>query len=236
MNARQLTLDLPHRPAMGGDDFLVAPGNREAVDWIDRWPDWPDRVLAIHGPEGCGKTHLVQVWRQISGAPVMEGRALDFAAGADVLAAGGALAVEDCGPQLAEDGLLHLLNWAREQGGSLLLTGRTAPARWPVALPDLGSRLRALTAVALAPPDETLIAALLVKLFADRQLRVGDEVIAYLLARIERSFAAVRDVVAAIDTLALAEGRRITVPLARQVLAEANGAGRSSRTRGNDLD
>lgn len=225
MSGRQLVLDLPHRPAMGGEDFLITSDNRAAVDWIDRWPDWPGRALVIHGPPGCGKTHLVQVWRQVSGARLMAAEALDFKRDADGLAEGGALAIEDCGPGLAEEGLLHLLNWTRERRGSLVLTGRTAPARWPLALDDLRSRLRALTTIAVAPPGDTLIAALLVKLFADRQIRVGDEVIAYLVARMERSFAAARDLVAAIDARALSQRRRITIPLAREVLAIASADG-----------
>jgi DnaA regulatory inactivator Hda len=214
--ARQLPLSLGHRPAQGREDFLVAPSNREAVAWIDRWPDWPAPGLAIWGPEGCGKSHLARVWQRAAGARLI-------AAGEVVPAAVPALAtaplaVEDADRGVDEAALLHLFNLLAEGGHRLLLTARAAPARWALALPDLRSRLAAMPAVAVAAPDDALIGAVLVKLFADRQLRVNEDVVGYLLARIERSFAAARAVVAALDAAALADRRNLTVALAREVL------------------
>jgi chromosomal replication initiation ATPase DnaA len=212
----QLTLGLSHRPALGRDDFLVASSNAEAVAWLDRWPDWPATALALHGPAGSGKSHLAQVWRRRSGA-IEAGRSFDppvlAAAGAVVLDLGDAAGLAD------ERALLHLYNLLAERRGHLLLVGREPPARWPVALPDLSSRLSTAPAVALLPPDDELRAAVMVKLFADRQLRVDAEVVTYLLQRLDRSFAAIGDIVAALDETALAERRPITVPLARAVLA-----------------
>ncbi|MBM3545317.1 MAG: DNA replication protein [Alphaproteobacteria bacterium] len=212
----QLSLGLPHRPALDRDDFLVTPPNAEAVAWLDRWPDWPGSTLALYGPPGSGKSHLAQVWRRRSGAAEAIG-AFDPPA----LAAAGAV-VLDLGDQdrpPEERPLLHLYNLLRERRGHLLLVGRDPPARWPVALPDLRSRLSAALAVALLPPDDQLREAVMVKLFADRQLKVEAEVIGYLLQRLDRSFAAIGDAVAALDETALAERRSITVPLARAVLA-----------------
>ena len=219
MMATQLPLELPHRPARGLDDFLVAPSNAKAVAWIDRWPEWPDRGLALHGPEGAGKTHLVHVWQAASGARIISGTALDGMQPMDKN--GAAVAVEDFAAGGDEEALLHLFNWTRERGGHVLLTGREAPARWNIALADLRSRLRALQTVALGAPDDGLLAAVIVKQLADRQLGVGREVIDYLVTHMERSFAAAGAVIAAIDRKALAERRRITVPLARAVLRES---------------
>ncbi len=222
--ARQLPLDLGHRPALGRDDFLVAGSNREAVGWIDRWPDWPAPALVVHGPRGAGKTHLARVWRARSGAAVVEGRALSPdvpAAFADAPRA--CLVVEGADAVRDAEALLHLYNVAAERGGWLLLTAAGPPARWRIPLADLDSRLRAAPAVAIGPPEDELLEAVLVKLFADRQLRVGPEVISYLVARMERSLAAARGLVAALDARALAARRGITVPLARAVLEELAG-------------
>jgi len=212
----QLTLGLPHRPALGRDDFLVAGSNADAVAWLDRWPDWPATALALHGPMASGKTHLAQVWRHRSGAVEALGRFDPLA-----LAAAGAVVLDlDAAPGPAEERpLLHLYNLLAERRGHLLLVGREPPARWPVQLPDLSSRLSTAPAVALLPPDDELRAAVMVKLFADRQLRVDADVVGYLVQRLDRSFAAIGAAVAALDEAALAERRPITVPLARAVLA-----------------
>lgn len=227
MSGVQLALDLGHRPALGRDDFLVAACNRDAVAWLDRWPDWPAGGLAIVGPAGCGKSHLAGVWRAASGAPALAASDLDGAEPITLLSGARACVIDDGDRGIAgtprERALLHLYNHLRELGGQLLLTGRAPPARWPIDLPDLRSRLAALPAVAVGPPDEALIAAILVKLFADRQLRVGQDVIMFLIARIERSFEAARQIVAAIDRAALAGGRAVTIKLARDVLAGAAG-------------
>ncbi len=219
----QLPLELPPRPALGREDFLVAPCNRVAVAWIDRWPDWPGPVLALYGPPGCGKTHLCQVWRAASGAVEIDGPLLARAEPPELLGAARACVIDDAesllgGANAEAERLLHLLNSVAERGGQVLLAARAAPARWPCGLADLGSRLAAATAVRLAAPDDALIEALLVKLCADRQLAVGEEVRRYLLARMERSFAAARALVAALDRASLAEGRAVTLPLARRVL------------------
>ena len=215
----QFALEFPQRVALGADNFLVAAPNREAVLWLDRWPDWPSPALAIHGPPGCGKTHLAHVWRARSNAAMVSPADLARRPPAEVLGERGSAVVEDADRgDYDEQALLHLYNTAGEQGGHLLLTGRTPPARWEIALRDLRSRLAAAPAAAVAGPDDALLGALLVKLFADRQLAVGEEVMAYALARMERSFDAARRLVAALDAAALAGRRNITVPLAREVL------------------
>ncbi|HXV23562.1 MAG TPA: DNA replication protein [Alphaproteobacteria bacterium] len=217
---RQLALRLPHRAALGAEDFLVAASNAEAVAWLDRWPDWGMPGLALHGPEGCGKTHLLRVWRARSGASLIQPAdlaALEFAALADRPQP---IALDACIGPLPERELLHLYNLLAAGGRHILLAGRDPPSHWPIALADLRSRLGALPAVAIAPPDDVLLAGILVKLFADRQLRVEAAVIDYLLARMERSFAAAERLVGRLDTLALQLGRRVTIGLARVAIDE----------------
>lgn len=223
----QLVLDLGHRPAYGREDFLVAPSNAAAVAWLDRWPAWPAPALAIYGPGGCGKSHLAQVWRTRSDALEIARSSLASGALGDRLGAARAAFVEDADRGVDEEALLHLHNMLAERGGHLLVTAREGPARWALRLADLRSRLIAAPAVAVAAPDEALIAALLVKLFADRQLRVNADLVAYLVARMERSFEAARRLVGALDQAALAAHRRVTVPLARAVLAELERAKQS---------
>lgn len=214
---RQIPLDLGHRPAMGRADFLVGPANSDAVAWIDRWPEWPNRALAIFGPAGCGKSHLARVFATRADAAIVPAADIDLRR-AEVLAnEKRALVIED-GDSLAHPrAILHVLNALRESARGLLITGREPPARWAVALPDLASRLKALTAVGIQPPDDEMFAAILVKLFADRQIAIGPEVVTYLVRRIDRSFDAARRIVAAADESAMAEGRAITVPLVKRL-------------------
>lgn len=213
--AEQLAFDLSYRPAQGREDFLVTACNADAVGWIDRWPDWPGPALALTGPAGSGKSHLAAVWQAMSGARAA-GRA-DVADPAQAPA--GHWLVDDADTAMDEDALLRLYNVTATAGATLLLVARTPPARWAVRLPDLASRLRTAPVAAIRDPDETAIAAVLVKLFADRQSAVDPDVIAYLLPRMERSFEGARALVARLDRAALARRRRITVPIARDVLA-----------------
>ena len=219
----QLVLAFDHRPSLSGDDFLVAPNNAEAVRWIDRWPDWPGPALVVCGPSGCGRTHIAHVFRTRSGARAITPADLAAAEARTVLGDARAIVLDDAdtmaGPEL-ERRLLHLYTAVEQEGRTMLLTACSAPSRWPIALADLSSRLKAAPAVEIGPPDDALIAAVLVKLFSDRQLRVTDEVIEYALARMDRTVDAARRLVAAADSTALAERRNITVPLVRRILAE----------------
>jgi chromosomal replication initiation ATPase DnaA len=218
----QLPLDLGFRPALGRADFLVASCNEEAVAWLERWPRWPGPALALSGPARSGKTHLAQVWRTLSGAVLIDAHALSSPLVPALLGAAKAAAIDDAGEADAE-ALLHLYNLLAERQGHLLLVAREAPARWGIKLADLRSRLLAAPTVAVKAPDEDVIGAVLVKLFADRQLIVGEEVLAYLRVQLDRSFEAAHDAVAALDAASLADGRAITLPLARQVLNQRRG-------------
>lgn len=213
----QLPLDLGHRPALDRDAFLVTDSNAAAVGWIDRWPAWPMPALVLEGPPGAGKTHLASVWRARADAGLIDGAALDAALVPQLLEAGRSLVVERA-ERAAEEPLLHLYNGCAERRLSLLLTADRAPARWGTALADLSSRLKALPVAPILAPDDRLIHAVLIKLFADRQLSIAEDVVDFLTARMERSFEAARRLVAAIDAAALAAHRRVTVPLARDVL------------------
>ena len=212
----QFALDLGRRQALRRDDFLVAPCNSDAVAWLDRWPRWPGRGLVVHGPAGCGKTHLAHVFRARSGARIA--RASEVAA-SDAYARPADLVVEDVDSGADAQALLHAYNAAVERGGSLLMTSRRPPRSWDADLPDLRSRVNALGSVAVGLPDDALLAAVLAKQLADRQLRVGNAVVTYLVRHMERSFRAARDIVEALDERSLADRREITVPLARRMLA-----------------
>ena len=215
----QLALDLPYRPALGRADFLVSGCNAAALGWIDRWPNWPAHALALHGPQGCGKSHLAALWQGRTGGALVSGEALrelDPAA----LAAAPAVGVDDA-DRAPERTLLHLYNYCGEAGTDLLIVARAAPAAWSIELPDLASRLRAAPSVAIGPPDDVLLGAVLVKHFADRQIRVAPGAIGYLVPRMERSFAAAAALVERLDRLALGVGRPVSIALARRALAEA---------------
>ena len=224
--ANQLTLDLAlPPPTYAREDFVVADGNREALAWIDRWPDWPAPALSLSGPTGCGKTHLGRIWAARSGATVMVGRDLegrDVADLTDLATASRTIAIEEA-DRAPERALFHLYNLVRERGGHMLLISGEPPARWSIALPDLASRLRAAPAVAVAPPDDELLGSIILKQLADRQLHAGAGVVQYLVSHMERSADAARHVVAALDRRALVERREIDRRLAMDVLADLAG-------------
>ncbi len=217
----QLVLDLGFRPALNREDFIVAPCNWEAVAAIDRWPDWRGGMLALSGPPGSGKTHLAQVWRQSSGAQLLAAEDLTMENLPAVLSTG-AVVIENGENIKDENALFHLFNLAFQENACLLLTGQEAPARWAINLADLISRLSSIPVFTLAPPGDEILLAVLAKLFKDRQLDLTQSLADYLLLRMERSFAAARDCVAALDKASMAQKRRLSVPLAREVLDSLN--------------
>ena len=223
---RQLAFALNHSESFAREEFLTGPSNAAAINLIEQWPDWPDRTLLLLGPEGAGKSHLAAIWAQTSGARLVAARALDNVSLPGMLATG-ALVVEDLSAgRYDERTLFHLLNLVREEAGSLLITARLPPAAAPIALNDLASRVRSLPVVNLAAPDDVLLRAVIVKLFADRQLAVEESLVAYLVTRIERTFAAARMAVERLDREALRLKRPVTRALAGELFREPEAAPR----------
>ena len=211
---RQLLLALDHTVSFARDDFLAGPSNAAALALIERWPDWPARVMALVGPKGAGKSHLAAMWAESSGARILSAKLLPDT---DLPAAfaTGALVVEDIDPtDLDERALFHLLNLVRELDAYVLITARSAPSGFKVGIRDLASRLRAVPSVVLAPPDDQLLRALIVKLAADRQIPVDDALVNYLATRIERSFEAAHAAIARLDEEAMRQHRPVTRALA----------------------
>jgi chromosomal replication initiation ATPase DnaA len=217
---RQLAFALPHVESLSRDDFLEGPANAAAIGLVDAWPDWPSRTMALVGPEGSGKSHLAAIWAEAAGARAVAAQALTVAMVPAALTTG-AVVVEDLDPvTVDQNALFHLLNLAREDQAYVLMTARMPPSAFEVGLRDLRSRLRAVPAVALMPPDDQLFRALIVKFCADRQLNVDETVVRYLASRIERSFVAARQAVARLDAEALRLRRPVTRALAAEVLRD----------------
>ena len=219
---RQLVLELGHRPALGREDFLVSTSNQEAVAWIDRWPDWPrpGAGIALLGPEGSGKSHLAGVWRSRSGAIEIDPGALSSENIPTLLGDALYVVLDELDEGVDGTALFHLHNLIVEREGALLLVSKTTPARMGLRPLDIDSRLKAMPTVAMLAPDDALLKGVLAKLFTDRQLSVGGEVIDYLVARMERSFGAANKIVGEIDRLSLAEGRGVTLHLARRAISQ----------------
>ncbi len=217
--AEQLKLTLPVRSATGRADFFLSPANALAVAEIDRWRDWPSRKMALIGPEGAGKTHLAHVWATEAGATLLPAREIS-----GWTPTTGNMVVEDvpdlAGDPKAEEALFHLHNFVLAEGGWLLMTGLQPPALWQIELPDLASRIRATPSARLEPPDDQLLQAVLLKLFADRQLMPHPTLLPWLVTRMDRSFAAAGRIVAALDAHALGTGRKIGPKLAAEVLEQ----------------
>lgn len=217
MTLAQLTLDLPHRAALGAEDFLVSDCNVAAVKLVDDWPEWPEQVQLLTGPAASGKTHLVRVWQVRSGAVALDSAHLGIAL-LDSLVPGSSIVVEDADRAgYDEKTLFHLLNLAREKHLFVLLTARSNPSRWGTVLPDLLSRLNGVPVTEIGAPDEALLRTVMLKQFIDRQLHIDPKVLEFLALRVERSLAAAAAAVEAVDRLALASGRKIS----RQLVMEA---------------
>lgn len=213
---RQLRLDLKREPDFRRDAFVMSEGASRAVSVLDRPDLWNGGALALVGPEGSGKTHLAHDWAARCGALVFEPRRalspqLSRAAGRPVL-------WDDADRGWSDEALFHLINATAAGGGRLLLTGRSPPRDWPAALPDLRSRLNALTVAELPEPDDAVMTGLLTKFFREKNIRPAEDVLPYLVRRIERSATAARDLVERLDAAADEEGRAVTRPLARRVL------------------
>jgi len=218
---RQLALALKHSESFAREDFLSGACNAAALTLIEAWPQWPGNIVIVTGPEGCGKSHLAAIWANLAGARTIAARALDRLSVPGALATG-ALVIEDLVPQgFDEQALFHLLNLTREEDAFVLMSARTAPAGWTFAIPDLASRVRATPQIALSAPDDVLLRAVLVKSFTDRQIAVDESLIVYLSRRIERSFAAVRAIVARLDEEAMRRKRPLTRALAAEVLGSS---------------
>ncbi|MBR0813266.1 chromosomal replication initiator DnaA [Bradyrhizobium diazoefficiens] len=221
VHPRQLAFSLPHAESLSRDNFLEGPANAAGLGLIESWPEWPNRIMWLAGPEGSGKSHLAAIWAEVSGARSTAASALT-ATGVPGALATGALVVEDLrAGEFDERALFHLMNLAREDGVYVLFTGREGPASLEIELRDLRSRLRAVPVVALLPPDDQLFRGLIVKFCADRQLAVDESVVGYLATRLERSSAAARRAVELLDGEALRLGRPVTRALAAELLRDA---------------
>lgn len=215
---QQLPLDLSVNPAYTPNDFVVAPCNADAMAWLGHWPDWPGSGLVIYGPPGCGKSHLARVWQGYAEARLISGKSL-HKNDSGLTGMSSAVVVEEA-DRANERALLNLYNAVVEARETMLLTAETIPSSWSIVLPDLASRIMALATAGIGKPDDSLLQAVLVKQFSDRQLQVGAEVVVYLVSRMERSFSTAREMVAAIDEMALDGQRSVSISLAREALAK----------------
>ena len=234
---QQLTLPFTHRPALEREDFLVTSHNAEAVAWIDRWPEWPSHVVVLHGLPGCGKTHLAHVFAAKAEASILSGKAglvLDPPA---LVAEASALVIDNADAGLDPVSFFHLFNLAREHKCSLLLTAATPPSGWGIKLPDLRSRLNTAPTARISDPDDAVMAAVLIKMFADRQIKVGTDVLEYALKHMERSFDAARSLVGQADMLSLSEGRPVTAHFVRRLLKKpVSGSGETCSSDAHDIE
>ena len=229
-NIVQLPLEFPHRPSLGREDFMVAGCNNEAVTNIDLWPNWPYFAICIYGPEGCGKTHLANVFAQIVATttnhpyriPFIKAHQLNKELSHTLFEKSPQIVIEDIQNLSNQESLFHLYNTYRDLGGNILFTANKAPARINFTLPDLRSRMNIVPAIEIKAPDDDLLMALLVKLFTDRQITPSPELLEYLLKNMHRSFSYTRKLVEEIDNISLAKKRAISINIAKEAILTLN--------------
>ena len=227
LNLNQLTLDFPHLPSLGRDDFMVADCNSEAVKLIDSWPQWAYFAVCIYGPEGCGKTHLANVFaNKVANLthypyriPFIKAKQISLTNFRSLFNRHSCLVIEELSAEVNQEALFHLYNLYRDEGGNILFTSAEAPARLNFSLPDLRSRMNIVPAAAINEPDDDLLSALYVKLFNDRQIIPSPEIINYILNNTPRSFAYARKLVAEIDDISLSCKRAITLPIVKEAIS-----------------
>ncbi len=223
-SAQQIPLDLGTKKAFDSNDFQIGKSNADAVGWLERWPNWPAPILILQGPPASGKSHLCAVWQKISNASAIKPEELETESAQDLFHRADALLIDGLDPWLgdrkAETTLFHLYNMLKEERKTMMIAMRMTPSDADFIVPDLASRVRAAPCVSIHPPDDMLLASVLIKLFSDRQLNVTNNVISYLLPRMERSFAEAQKIVKKADQTALAEKRGVSVPLMRKVLSD----------------
>ena len=213
----QYALPLALPAVYAEDNFTVGAPHRDAWQWVSSWPKWPAHALVLWGEPGSGKSHLGHIWQQKSDAQIIEAAEL---AGADISAMGRQnWLVENLHQLKDEEALLHLYNLTREHKQWLLLTSTLPAQQLPLTLPDLTSRLLSLPSAGIQTADDETVAALLRKQLADRQLKVEDDIIAYLLPRIDRSYIKINNLISGLDHAALARGKKLTIPFIREQLA-----------------
>ncbi len=230
INSRQLALEFPCRPSLGREDFLVAKCNQEAVDMIDNWPDWSYFAICIYGAEGCGKTHLANVFaNKVSNLthypyriPFIKAQQINMENFHALFLQHKCLVIEELDENINQEALFHLYNLYRDEGGNILFTSKKAPARINFSLPDLRSRMNIVPAVEIREPDDELLSSLLIKLFWDRQIIPSPEVISYCLKNMQRSFAYARTLVAETDAVSLARKRAITASIVKEAISNIN--------------
>ncbi len=224
---QQLPLEFPHLPCMGKEDFMVAKCNLEAATLVESWPNWPYFAVCIYGSEGCGKTHLANVFSNTVSKltnypykiPFIRAEQIELETVHKLFNQNKCLVVEDLTPDINCEALFHLYNLYRNEGGNILFTASTAPARMNFKLPDLQSRLNIVTSIEIKEPDDDLLSSLLIKLFMDRQVMVNPEIINYMVANMQRSFAYARKLVMEIDNISLAKKRAVSVPIVKEAIA-----------------
>ena len=223
---QQLAFTLPHRPALDKEDFLISPCNEEAVKAIDLWPSWDFFALCIYGPEGCGKTHLANVFsNRVSlltnypyKLPKIQAKNLKLEDVHELFKQNTCLIVEDLSTDINQEAMFHLYNLYRNEGGNILFTSHEAPARLHFTLKDLQSRLNIVPSIEIKAPDDNLLSGLLIKLFMDRQINVSPEIISFILNNMQRSFSYARKIVEETDMLSLRLKRAVSIPLIKEAM------------------
>ncbi len=225
-NIHQLPFNFAHQPFMSKEDFIVSPCNIEAFKMIEMWPEWPAFGLCIYGPEHCGKTHLANIFAQNVAIKTNFPYSIPYLDAADIamdmapklFGLNKCLIIENLCENINEEALFHLFNWYRNEGGFILFTSLTAPARLEIKLPDLLSRLKMLPAIEIGEPDDELLSSLIIKLFNDRQILVSPEVVNYILVNMHRSFDYAHKLIEEIDNISLSYKRAVSIPIVKEAM------------------
>jgi len=216
----QLVMPFSSAPSYHAADFIRGAANAEGVRWVEAWPEWPYSMLLLTGPKGSGKTHLSHVFAARARATIIPTERVGTAPADHLLTGNHCWVLDNIDSITDAPALAQLINHVWARGDYLMMTAAAPAAQLSIPLPDLRSRLLAMPSITLGAPDDALLAGVLAKEFADRQLRVAPDVLNYAATRLERSYSSMQQFAARIDALSLARGKAITLPLVRQLLRQ----------------
>jgi len=213
----QLILKFPSSKAYLKEDFYVSPGNQDAYDFINSWPKWIKRIVNIFGPSGSGKTHLASILKSKTTSLVIQSNEVNEKIISEFKTKE-ALIIENLNHKVNENILFSIWNLALQDNKYFLITSNESINTHKFKLPDLRSRVNSCLIIGINLPSDELINVIIAKNFSDKQIKVEQKYIDYIIKRIDRSYEKISQFILILDKYSLKKGMPISLKLIKEVL------------------